>query len=101
MNENNRPPGRDNETITLLRETINRLKRVETKVVRFAEEMGKDTDVDHDWMTVDDPALVIYVSTLSRSMMVMREEARKRGATQMGKSYDVVHKGVVVATLEL
>lgn len=94
MNDTFRPPGGD-------REIINRLKRLETKLVRFAEEMGKDTDVDHDWMTVDEPALVIYVSTLSRSMMVMREEARKRGAKSVGKSYDVVHKGVVVATLEL
>lgn len=79
-------------------ETIDRLRRIETKLVRFAEELGIDTDVQRDWITVDDTAKVIYVSTLGRSMAVIRMEAMRRGA-KAGNFYDIVHKGDVCAKL--
>lgn len=77
-------------------EVIDRLRRIETKLVRFAEELGIDTDVQRNWLTVD--AGVIYVSTLGRSMAVMRMEAVRQGA-KAGNFYDVVHKGDVCAKL--
>jgi hypothetical protein len=81
-------------------EVIDRLKRIETKLVRFAEELGIDTDVTRDWITVDEPNKVIYLSTMGRSLAVMKIEAKRRGATSK-LTYDVVHKGNVVATLTL
>lgn len=77
------------------------LKRMETKIVRGFEEMGVDTNVDHEWISVDDAARVIYLSTLARSLMVIRKEAPKRGATNFTKPYDLVHQGRVVGTLYL
>jgi hypothetical protein len=82
-------------------ETIDRLKRIETKLVRMAEELGVDTEVDRDWITIDEPSKVIYISTLGRSLMVMLKEAAKRGAKGDGSVYDVVHRGKVVATLSI
>ena len=82
-------------------EITDRLKRIETKLVRFAEESGIDTDVTFDWMTIDDPARVIYVSTLGRSWLVMHKEALKRGATKRNKFYDIVFRGDVVGTIYL
>lgn len=79
-------------------ETIDRLRRIETKLVRFAEELGIDTDVQRDWLSVDNNTMVIYVSTLGRSMAVMKMEAMRRGA-KAGNFYDVVHKGDVCAKL--
>ena len=81
-------------------EVIDRLKRIETKLVRFAEELGIDTDVSRDWLTVDEPNKVIYLATMGRSLAVMKIEAKRRGGTSR-LTYDVVHKGSVVATLTL
>ena len=78
-----------------------KLKRIETKIVRFAEEMGIAIDADPDWLSVDDAARIVYVSTLGRSMLVMRTEAIARGATQRGKFYDIVFRGDVHGTLYL
>lgn len=80
-------------------EVIERLKRIETKIVRFAEELGVDTDVNHDWLTVDDDARIVYVSTLGRSFIVMQQEAVKRGATRKGRYYDLVHQGNTYGTI--
>jgi len=82
-------------------EVLNRLTRIESKVARGFEEQGIDIDVDPNWITVDDAARVIYVSTLGRSIKIVRSEAVKRGATHRGKEYDVVHRGDVVATITL
>ena len=82
-------------------EVLNRLTRIESKVARGFEEQGIDIDVDPTWMTVDDAARVIYVSTLGRSIKIVRSEAVKRGAKQTGKEYDIVHRGNVVATITL
>ena len=82
-------------------EILNRLTRIESKVVRGFEELGIDIDVDPNWMTVDEPSRTLYVSSLARSLKIMNSEARRRGASHIGKEYDVVHRVNVVATLTL
>ena len=81
------------------RDVINRLTRIESKLVRGYEEMGISLSVDEDWLSVDDASRVVYVSTMGRSLQVILGEMRKQGATQWGKDYDVVHRGEVVGTI--
>lgn len=80
-------------------ELMNRLVRVESKLVRGFEELGVNIDSDNDWLTVDDASRVVYVATLGRSMQVMLTDMVRKGAKHVGKEYDVVHKGNVVATI--
>lgn len=75
------------------------LTRIETKLVRGFEELGINIDKDDHWLTVDDAALVVYVSTLGRSMSVLLTDMQRNGATQKGKVYEIVHKGNVVGTI--
>lgn len=82
-------------------EVINKLTRLESKVVRGFEELGADTDVDPNWLSVDEASRVVYVSTLGRSFKIMHSVAIQRGASQFGKEYDIVHKGDVVGTVTL
>ena len=82
-------------------DVLNKLTRIESKLVRGFEELGADTDADPNWLSVDDVARVIYVSTIGRSLKLMHSVAIAKGATQFRKEYDVVHKGNVVATLTL
>jgi len=83
-------------------EIIDRLKRIETKVVRFAEELGVDTEANRDWLTADVANHVIYVSTLGRSLQVIRSEAIRKGVPDgAGKTYDIVHKGELVGTMDI
>lgn len=82
-------------------EVINKLIRIESKLVRGFEEMGIDTDADPNWLSVDDAARVIYVSTIGRSFKLMHSAAIAKGAKQFGKEYDIVHKGDVVGTMTL
>lgn len=83
------------------RELMNRLVRIESKLVRGFEELGVNIDADHDWITVDDAARVVYISTLGRSLTVMLSDMARLGATQFGKAYDIVHKGDFVGTVLL
>lgn len=84
------------------KEIIDRLKRIETKLVVFAEALGIDTDVSRDWLTVDEPQKVIYISTKGRSLAVISSEAVRRGATpDKGYTYDLVHKGDVIGSIDL
>ncbi len=76
-----------------------RLRRIETKIVRGFEELGIDTGAEPDWLTVDDSAATLYVSTLGRSITVVLAEAKKRGASLRNKPYDIVHRGEVVGTI--
>lgn len=82
-------------------EIIDRLKRMETKIVRGFEELGIDTDVDPNWITVDNDSRVIYLANLGRSIAVIRKEAVKRGGMVFNKPYDLIHRGDVVGTLYL
>lgn len=84
------------------KEIIDRLKRIETKLVVFAEALGIDTDVSRDWLTVDEPHKVIYLSTKGRSLSVIASEAVRRGATAGGGyTYDLVHQGNVIGSVDL
>jgi hypothetical protein len=87
-------------THTEHQDLINRLTRMETRFVRGFEELGVDTTNSRDdWLTVDDKQRVLYVSTLGRSLAVVLSDMQRKGATQTGKEYDIVHKGNVVASI--
>lgn len=77
------------------------LRRIETKMTRGFEELGVSLSEEEGWLSVDDPARVIYVTSTGRSISIMKKEAAKQGATQFGKSYDIVHKGDVIGTMVL
>ena len=76
-----------------------RLTRIESKLVRGFEELGVSLDVDPDWMTVDDEENTVYVSTIGRSLVVVIQEMKARGAQKIGQHYDIVHRGIVVASV--
>ena len=84
----------------LEKETLSRLVRVESKLVRGFEELGISTDKDGDWLTVDDAARMVYVSTIGRSLMVLLTDMERLGASHYGENYEVVHKGETVAAVE-
>ena len=81
------------------REVMHRLVRIESKLTRGFEELGVNTDHNDDWLSVDDAARVVYISTLGRSMTVLLSDMARKGATQTGKNYDIVHKGVLVGEI--
>lgn len=81
------------------REVMNRLVRIESKLVRGFEELGVNIDKDADWLTVDDPSRTVFISTTGRSLTVLLSDMVRAGATQVGKEYEVVYKGEVVATV--
>lgn len=75
----------------------NRLVRMETKLIRGFEELGVDTETDPNWLTVIGDT--IEVTTLGRSLMVIIETAKKKGAKIGQQEYVIVHKGKDVAWL--
>ncbi len=81
------------------KEVMNRLVRIESKLVRGFEELGVNIDKDTDWLTVDDAARVVYVSTLGRSLVVMISDMARAGASHVGKDYEIIHKGNVIGTV--
>lgn len=81
------------------KDVINRLIRIESKLVRGFEELGVNIGSSNDWLTVDDPARTVFVSTLGRSLTVMLNDMDRAGATQVGKGYEIVHKGDIVGTV--
>ncbi len=82
-------------------DVINRLTRVESKLVRGFEELGVNINSRSDWLTVDEPSRTVFISTLGRSLTVMLNDMARAGATQVGKEYEIVHKGDVVGTVIL
>jgi hypothetical protein len=78
------------------REVMNRLVRIESKLVRGFEELGVNIDKDADWLTIDDAARVVYISTMGRSLSVLLTDMVRAGATHAGKEYELIHKGEVV-----
>ena len=82
-------------------DVADRLRRMETKMIRGFEELGVDTDSDPNWLTVDEPSRTLFVATLGRSLLVMRSVAIQRGAKSYDKPYEIVHRGNVVGTLIL
>lgn len=76
-----------------------RLTRIESKLVRGFEELGLNIDKDSEWLSVDDAANTVYISTLGRSLMVTLADMQRAGATKVGQHYDVLHRGDLVGTL--
>ena len=69
----------------------NRLTRIESKLVRGFEELGISTDKNPEWLQVDDDAMVVYIDTIGRSIMVMLADMARAGATKFGQSYEIIH----------
>lgn len=90
----------DNEILNIARRLEARVGRVETKIVRGFEELGVDIGIT-DWLAVDDVNRTVTLTTLGRSLMVILAEMPRAGATQLGKSYDLLYKGRVVGTVVL
>lgn len=84
-------------TSTDYKELISRLTRLETKVIRGFEELGADTSSDPNWLAVEGDC--IYVNTMGRSLTVMTETARKKGARIGQQKYRVIYKGAEVAVI--
>ena len=85
---------------TMDKELLRTVSRIETKLVRFAEELGVDIDVDPDWITVNRVNSTILLTTLGRSLLVIKAEALKRGAVA-GSPYMVWFEGKAVGMLYL
>lgn len=81
------------------REVMNRLIRIESKLMRGFEELGINIDKDSEWLTVDDNSRLVYISTMGRSMTVLLSDMARVGATHVGKEYEIIHKGEVVGTV--
>jgi len=86
---------------TFEREATNRLIRIESKLVRGFEELGINIDKDRDWLTVDNVARVVYISTLGRSILVMLSDMEREGATHLGENYEIVHNGETIGLIRL
>lgn len=78
------------------RDILNRLTRLESRLVRGFEELGINIDNDPNWLTVDDGGRIVYVSSLGRSLLVMLTDMARKGATQYSKPYEIVHQGEIV-----
>ena len=83
------------------KELVNRLTRIETKLVRGFEELGVNIDKDNEWLSVDEESRVVYVATMGRSITVMLSDMARAGAKQFGKEYDIVHRGDVIGAIVL
>ena len=81
------------------RDVMCRLTRLESKLVRGFEEMGVNISNDENWLVVDDDDRTVHLTTLGRSMMVMLVEMERRGATRVGKEYDIFYQGESVGSL--
>lgn len=77
-------------------DVTSRLIRIESKLVRGFEELGVSLDVDKEWLTVEDESNTVYVSTMGRSIQVIVQEMKARGASKEGEFYDIVKSGKVV-----
>jgi hypothetical protein len=81
-------------------EISERLRRIETRVMRGFEEIGVDLYDQKDWLTVDEASKTLYVATMGRSLQVINNTAKKQGAV-VGKLYDVVWRGKALASLQI
>jgi hypothetical protein len=81
------------------RDILNRMTRVESKLVRGFEELGINVDKEADWLTVDNAARVVYIATMSRSLQVILSDMGREGATYVGNTYLLIHKGEEVGSV--
>jgi len=96
----------DNEILSRLRDLQvatrdlqTKATRAETKLVRGFEELGVNISTGDDWLTVDDIDRTVTVTTLGRSTLVMLTDMARRGATQVGKEYTILHRGRVAGSV--
>ena len=81
-------------------ETIERrLKRIESKLVRGFEELGVVTDVDRNWLSVDNRSKSVEITSMGRSIKVILERMKEKGASNYGDWYRVLYHGDVVANV--
>ena len=78
-----------------------RIRRIETKLSRMADELGISVGEDTEWMTLDDLSRTIYLSSLGRSLASINWKALQLGAMHIGKEYELVHRGEIVGTIVL
>lgn len=84
---------------SIARDLQSKATRTETKLVRGFEELGVNISTGDDWLTVDDVERTVTVTTLGRSTLVMLTDMARRGATQVGKEYTVLHRGRVAGSV--
>ena len=78
-----------------------RLIRVESKLVRGFEELGIDLDVNKDWLVVDNEQRSVHLKTLGRSIKVMLEEMKYKGANYYGDVYTMYYQKQQVGSIRL
>lgn len=83
----------------LEREIMNRMVRIESKLVRGFEELGVNIDKDNAWLSVDDVQRTVTVTTLGRSLTVLLSDMARQGATQLGKTYEIMHRNTNVGSV--
>ncbi len=83
----------------LSKDVLYRLTRIETKLVRGFEELGVNIDQDREWLSVDEENLVVYISTLGRSMTVVLSDMARAGAKSVGQFYSIVNRGEIIGTI--
>lgn len=89
----------ENEMLRIMQRMDANMRRMETKVVRGFEELGINISSDDDWLAVDDVAREVTLSTIGRSPMVILTDMERRGATQIGKEYTLLHNGRTIGTI--
>ena len=87
------------EQATTINEIQQRATRTESKLVRFAEELGLNIENDPHWLTVNNETRTVYISTLGRSLLVILTDMKRNGATDVGKTYELVHRGESVGSV--
>lgn len=78
---------------------MNRMVRIESKLVRGFEELGVNIDKDNAWLSVDDVQRTVTVTTLGRSLTVLLSDMARQGATQLGKTYEIMHRNTNVGSV--
>ncbi len=76
-----------------------RLKRIESKLVRGFEELGVGTEVDSNWLSVDNRSKSVTITTMGRSLKVIQQRMKERGASNYGDWYIILFRGDVVANV--
>ena len=83
------------------KDLVNRLVRIESKLVRGFEEIGVDLGVDKDWLTVNNERLEVHIKSLGRSFIVILNTMKEKGANRFGQAYDVIYKDELVGSIML
>ena len=73
------------------------LTRMESRIVRGFSELGVDVKADDNWLTIDGGN--IYITTLTRSLQSLLDEADKKGARIGLIQYNVFYEDGWVAQI--